>query len=677
MVSASNPDVEKWKAKYYEILDRFDKKESDWIKTEKILIKALNRVIIVAEDQNPLIDHHLQALRAVLKEKFSFYRFESVLTELFNIVTEVESKSPKKDKSKDISIAVLTDILDGIEMPKSIKKRSNALVKELSSGSIANESISSAVKTLLADLVSTDGSEKSASFISKLFAKKSGVDKPETLTLLASSLAALPWPVALNKESKKLIKAVQSCSTEDELLALLKHFNSLVSQWPAENINAAISNAERPDGGEVAEQKSDTEILSVKQQCLSQFVSRLKSINPEHEKLQSIELADDDIENQSDQLAKTIAQMIELSSADVNEKNLTGNARQPEFRELFIQLLEQLVVPISLMQKAEEIKTYLEAGDNKDWRRSLKKVVQFINEVRFHQYQEEGGYEDFLQQITARLQEMVQFLADENKEVESSEEKGSELNKAVAHEVAGIKQGVESATTLDELQHVVAGRLDAISAFMFEHRQHEKERFDSAKENLAKMQNKINDLEKETDELKLNLIEKNKEAMYDALTGIPNRLFYDKRVKEDIGRWKRFDTPLSIAIWDVDKFKSVNDTYGHKAGDKVLKAIAQILNKRIRETDFLARYGGEEFAMLLPGTVEEETLRLANELRQAVESAAFHYNKEAVDITISCGISGFREGDALDAVFERADKALYQAKESGRNKCVIAGCRSD
>lgn len=671
MVSPSSPEAEKWKAKYYEILDRFDKKESDWIKSEKLLTKALGRLIILSEGQNPLIDHHLQALRVVLKEKFSFYRVESVLSELFNIVSELDKKSDKKNTSKEISISVLADILDGLSMPSSIKKKSDKLIKKINTGSVDNPVAE--MQLLIGQLINANKSEKSETIFGKIFNKKSAAAGSETLGLLADSVAKIPWADELKKDSDKLIKAFRSCSNEDELSELLRSLTQLVVKLPA------ISSVRSTKNEEVLNLSSESSIddRSIKQQCLSRFVSRLKSCKPEHEKLQTIELSESDIDEDVDHLAMLIADLIGSAPADVKQNIVIANSEQPEFRELFIQLLEQLVVPVSLLEKAEEIKCYLEEDKNKDWRRTLKRVVQFINEVRFSQYQEEGGYEDFLQQITARLQEMVQFLAEENKQVDSSEEKGSELNKAVVDEVAGLKLGVENATTLGELQTVVASRIDAISSFMLDHRTFEKQRFDSAKENLVQMQEKINQLEKETDELKVSLIAKNKEAMYDALTGIPNRLFYDKRVKEDIGRWKRFDTPLSIAIWDVDKFKSVNDTYGHKAGDKVLKAIAQILNKRIRETDFLARYGGEEFAMLLPGTVEEETLRLANELRQSVEDAAFHYNKEAVEITISCGISGFRAGDELDAVFERADKALYQAKQSGRNRCVVAACKSD
>ena len=165
--------------------------------------------------------------------------------------------------------------------------------------------------------------------------------------------------------------------------------------------------------------------------------------------------------------------------------------------------------------------------------------------------------------------------------------------------------------------------------------------------------------------------------MFDVLTGIPNRLAYEKKVAEEVARWKRFGHPLSVAVWDVDFFKKVNDTFGHKAGDKVLKTIAQLLNERIRETDFLARYGGEEFVMLLPGTKEEETLRLVNDLREKVASCGFHYHGDPVSITVSCGVSCFRENDNLETVFERADQALYRAKRNGRNQCVIASCLSD
>ena len=245
-------------------------------------------------------------------------------------------------------------------------------------------------------------------------------------------------------------------------------------------------------------------------------------------------------------------------------------------------------------------------------------------------------------------------------------------------QVQVIRNDVNQATELDTLKQVVSSRIDVISDHVKEYRDVEEKRLKDALSNVSNMQSRMISLEDEAENLRKVIVEKNKEALFDVLTEIPNRLAFEKKVVDEIARWKRFKNPLSLAIWDVDFFKKVNDTYGHKAGDKVLKTVAQVLHDRIRETDFLARYGGEEFIMLLPGTKEEETLRLVNDLRQKVADCNFSYQGEEVQITISCGVSCFRKDDTGWAqVFERADKALYQAKESGRNRCVVSSCRSD
>lgn len=673
MASTKSPEAEKWRVKYYGLLDKFDQQQADWVKSEQLLTSALSRISLVAEGQYPPVDTYLQGLRVVLKEKFNLYRVEAVLTELLQLITEFEKKNKGK-KSIQVDLNSVTSMLDGIKLPKELNKKKNSLIKELKNNPSSIETVSSELKNLFKELSDSQSDTDGGGIISRLFSNKNKASKEDTLALLSNAIISIPWSDKLQADSRKLSTSLNDCKDNESLDKLLKSFSALAKRLG--RVSGKLSTGVSLD--EPVDNEIELNAEKIKQQSLNQFVDNLKKTQPEHKKLQSIELSDEFLDDEPVLLAQTISQLINLAEEGANTEESLGNisGKLPKLREVFIQLLEHMVVPVALLNKVEELKDFLEAGEDKDWKKSLKKIVQFINEVRFQQYQEEGEYEDFLQEITSRLQEMVQFLVNENEALETNEKKGGELNKAVTKEMAGLREGVETADNLDALQSVVNGRLDAISRFMLQHSQLEKERFNSAKSNLSMMQEKINSLENETASLKVSLAEKSREAMYDALTEIPNRLFYEKRIKEDIARWQRFDTPLSLAVWDVDKFKNVNDTYGHKAGDKVLKAIAQILNKRIRETDFLARYGGEEFVMLLPGTIEEETLRLANELRQSVADCAFHYNKESVDITISCGISGFREGDNLGKVFERADKALYQAKESGRNRCVIAGCRS-
>ena len=122
-------------------------------------------------------------------------------------------------------------------------------------------------------------------------------------------------------------------------------------------------------------------------------------------------------------------------------------------------------------------------------------------------------------------------------------------------------------------------------------------------------------------------------------------------------------------VFDIDHFKSINDNYGHKAGDKALRLIAQTLQKNLRSTDFLARYGGEEFVALMPETELADAMKVANKLREAIAAVKFNYQERDVDITVSCGVAYFQRDDTVESVFQRADKALYQAKDNGRNQC--------
>jgi diguanylate cyclase len=122
---------------------------------------------------------------------------------------------------------------------------------------------------------------------------------------------------------------------------------------------------------------------------------------------------------------------------------------------------------------------------------------------------------------------------------------------------------------------------------------------------------------------------------------------------------------------DLDHFKRINDSYGHLAGDKVLKIIATVLRKRLRGSDFIARFGGEEFVLLLPATPPAVGAKLLETLRAAIEACPFHFKGERVTITISMGLTSFRVGEHSDLALKRADQALYRAKNAGRNRVEL------
>lgn len=160
-----------------------------------------------------------------------------------------------------------------------------------------------------------------------------------------------------------------------------------------------------------------------------------------------------------------------------------------------------------------------------------------------------------------------------------------------------------------------------------------------------------------------------RESGTDFLTNVPNRQAYDERMREMINIARRYGNVFSLLVMDIDKFKSINDDFGHIAGDNVLRDVAQLIKATSRASDFLARYGGEEFAYILPETKLEAAMELAEKLRKQVEDHQFMYVETRIPVTISGGVSQVSpEGDEAPHIFERADAALYRAKEGGRNR---------
>ena len=159
-------------------------------------------------------------------------------------------------------------------------------------------------------------------------------------------------------------------------------------------------------------------------------------------------------------------------------------------------------------------------------------------------------------------------------------------------------------------------------------------------------------------------------SITDQLTQLYNRLKLDEVLNYEIARSKRDKTPLTVAIIDIDHFKSVNDTYGHQVGDSVLISVSQIMLKNTRSTDVLGRWGGEEFMLILPNTSPENAYEYANQLRQAIATADLNPVNQ---ITVSIGLASCTQYNCASTLVELADNALYEAKENGRNRVEAAG----
>lgn len=158
----------------------------------------------------------------------------------------------------------------------------------------------------------------------------------------------------------------------------------------------------------------------------------------------------------------------------------------------------------------------------------------------------------------------------------------------------------------------------------------------------------------------------------DGLTGLYNRNTIVELTVLELERSHRLGGPTSILLFDLDLFKSINDRWGHPAGDAALKHVAALVLRTVRSTDVAGRLGGEEFMLLLPGTTDEAARKLAEKLRARLESNPVPWEGEAITVTASIGVAGTTPADrcSFDDLYAEADKALYQAKEQGRNRVV-------
>ena len=172
----------------------------------------------------------------------------------------------------------------------------------------------------------------------------------------------------------------------------------------------------------------------------------------------------------------------------------------------------------------------------------------------------------------------------------------------------------------------------------------------------------------------VNLLEKTEEisrlqAMTDPLTELFNRRYFLELSDQLLTLSKRSGSPLSLAFLDLDNFKRINDQHGHEVGDRVLQKASKVLKENVRESDVVARFGGEEFIILFTNTDQQNALRVCEVIRKAIEEADM---PEGVNsITTSIGVSGVGDDDSINQVIKRADKALYEAKDKGRNQVVI------
>ncbi len=337
-----------------------------------------------------------------------------------------------------------------------------------------------------------------------------------------------------------------------------------------------------------------------------------------------------------------------------------------------LRLLETIEMPAAFDQQTQTIKHQLASNQSDEsYAQLLHTFVDLVIQIVKHPLPEQQDVDRFLAHISEQLTGLSQTVTGAAAATVEATLNRSKLDQSVSEQMKELQSTTINATQLEPLKETIRNRLVDITKEIQEHAQHEALQRQKTQQQLDELTAKVREMEYESSELKNKLDMAKTQALRDTLTQLPNRVAYKERIEAEFARWKRYQTPLTLIVWDVDHFKAINDTYGHKAGDKALIIIAKQLSENCRQSDFISRFGGEEFVMLLANTSKESALNLANQLRKRIEKTGFNANGTAISITISCGITEFVTGDTDELAFERADRALYTAKQQGRNQCCL------
>ncbi|MBL1321656.1 MAG: diguanylate cyclase [Methylophaga sp.] len=362
----------------------------------------------------------------------------------------------------------------------------------------------------------------------------------------------------------------------------------------------------------------------------------------------------------------------EDSSSDLDNEplDLNSNSAMPNHLVL-MKLLERLSLPTDLSKMATKIRHDIEEGvADEQLPNVINNIAEIVSSLGSQAVTEKLEYQEFLEALTTKLQSLDDHIREtSSSDLEAFKERHA-MSQAMEDEVKGIRGHVEKADDLAQLKSTVNERLDSLNQHFENSQESDRTRFEQSQKQIRELNNRLKAMEDESVLLRKSAIKSRELALKDALTGIWNRQALDEDLEKEFIRWQRYQKPLSLVIWDIDFFKRVNDTYGHAAGDKVLKTIARLFTQATRDADFIARFGGEEFVGIFPETRLEEALSLANKIREKIQNSKFHYEHKPVPITASAGLATFSPNDTIEDVFKRADAALYRAKEGGRNRCI-------
>ena len=355
------------------------------------------------------------------------------------------------------------------------------------------------------------------------------------------------------------------------------------------------------------------------------------------------------------------------------ERRPLGEALSAEVSAIIVELLAEIDIPEVVREVAAEL--YQDVQDGLVDTELVSVLDRTVTVVVAALGRDQNDFEQFLQHLDRRLLAVNEFLLRVDHDQAQLSEQLNAMQQVVRGELDQL--GAVSAMQGDSaeaqsMRQKVDQSIDAIARSVDSFARFQSEQRLALNEQVEVLAARIAQLEDEAREAQDSIRKQREKLLRDVLTELPNREAYNARIEQEYERWRRYRRPLVFAIADIDYFKRINDSYGHAAGDKVLRLVGRTFKQQMRTTDFIARLGGEEFALVFPETDLAAATIALDKLREKLVACPFRFGDQPVPITASFGAAEFTGDDSIAAVFERADAALYAAKEAGRN-CVRCG----
>jgi diguanylate cyclase len=636
-------EAQRWKEKYLKSIEQQEKLEHRWDARLDLLRRGLVRSTLAAEGTDRAVDQCMKEMREVVRTDDMDAGLAALIPRLEKAVLDSEQRRETRINQTSAALTALVTQLQTLPLPREVSRPLKNFAKQLD----ARVSQAREIPLLLSELSGLQG---------KALSQLEAPTEPERPGLLQRLFGHRDAEEAAAQDP-----GIPAAVIADAKVATVETIDSPASQIPL--VEGALQPVDVPD----VENREDFEPSELP---ITEIVSPAAEsmINPGELISQDLPLSATATAQISAVEADSSRHDILYALPDSPEPSYSSVARHIE--DTLLGLLDDLTLPERHRPQAESMRNRLKNGLN--WYELLPILDDFATLMLAINDSGQHEFEAYLQRLNERLESFQSNLQAASAGHADNRSAARAMDTQIREQVDGLQSSMQEAADLDDLKHVLENHLEGLLGTMDEHQKKRDEREQEVAARLHSLAERVAHMEQEALGYREHLEEQRQKALIDPLTGLPNRAAWSERLDHEVKEWQQHGNTLLLAMLDLDHFKHINDNYGHLAGDKVLKIIASVLRKRLRGTDFIARFGGEEFVLLMPSTVPAAGLTRLESLRASIEACPFHFKGEPVTVTVSIGMTAFRVGEHSDQVLKRADKALYRAKNAGRNR-VEAG----